>query len=177
MIRRFARPYARAILDVAGTPQKANDLRKELEVFEQARRSAADLQQMYADPGIAVEVKIAVTQKIAARLGLSPMTIKVLEVLIRNHRINQTGAIAAAVAAYVNQALGIVVADVRTAHRLDQTETAELQKTLQEKFNKGVELRLSVDPTLLGGFVARVGSEIYDASVHGKIEKFRESLT
>ncbi|HEV7921404.1 MAG TPA: ATP synthase F1 subunit delta [Thermoanaerobaculia bacterium] len=177
MIRRFARPYARAILDVAGTPQKANDLRKELEVFEQARRSAADLQHMYKDPGIALDVKLAVTQKIAARLGLTPLTIKVLEVLIRNHRINDTAAIAAAVAAYVNQELGIVVADVRTAHQLDQAETAELQKTLQEKFNKGVELRVSVDPALLGGFVARVGSEIYDASVHGKIEKFRESLT
>lgn len=177
MIRRFARPYARAIADVAGSPQKANDVRKELELFEAARKSAADLQQMYADPGIAFDVKLAVTQKIAARLGLSAMTIKVLEVLIRNQRINDTGAIAAAVAAYVNQALGIVVAEVRTAHKLDQTETAELQKTLQDKFQKGVELRLSVDPSLLGGFVARVGSEIYDASVHGKIEKFRESLT
>lgn len=177
MIRRFARPYARAILDVAGTPQKANEIRHELERFEEARRGASDLQEFYANPGIETDVKIAVTRKIADRLRLSELTVKVLEVLIRNHRINDAGAIAAAVAAYVNQQLDIVVADVRTAHRLSEAETAELQATLSKRFGKGVEIHLTVDPTLLGGFVARVGSEIYDASVAGKIERFRESLT
>ena len=177
MIRRFARPYARAILDVAGSPQEANDLRHELERFEEARRGAADLQELYANPGIETDVKIAVTGKIADRLHLSALTIKVLEVLIRNHRINDVGAIAAAVAAYVHQELNIVVAEVRTAHRLSEAETAELQRTLEKRFDRGVEVHLTVDPTLLGGFVAKVGSEIYDASVTGKIERFRESLT
>ena len=177
MIRRFARPYARAILDVAGSPQKANEVRHELERFEEARRGASDLSDLYANPGIEAEVKIAVTRKIADRLRLSELTNKVLEVLIRNHRINDAAAIAAAVAAYVNQELDIVVADVRTAHRLSEAETQELQRTLQKRFGRGVEIHLTVDPTLLGGFVAKVGSEIYDASVTGKIERFRESLT
>ena len=177
MIRRFARPYARAIVDVAGSPQKANDVRHELERFEAARSGASDLHDLYANPGVETEVKIAVTRKIADRLRLSELTVKVLEVLIRNHRINDAGAIAAAVAAYVNQALDIVVADVRTAHRLSDAETAELQRTLEKRFGRGVEVHLTVDPTLLGGFVARVGSEIYDASVTGKFERFRESLT
>jgi uncharacterized membrane protein required for colicin V production len=42
---------------------------------------------------------------------------------------------------------------------------------------KRVEVRVTTDPALLGGFVARIGSEVYDASVSGKIHKFRESLT
>jgi len=177
VIRRFARPYARAIIDVAATPQKANEIRRELERFEEARSSAADLQELYANPGIETDTKIAVTRKIADRLRLSELTVKVLEVLIRNHRINDAGAIAAAVAAYVNQELDIVVADVRTAHRLSEAETAELKATLEKRFGKSAEVRVTVDPALLGGFVARVGSEIYDASVVGKIARFRESLT
>ena len=39
-----------------------------------------------------------------------------------------------------------------------------------------VELDVTIDPALLGGFVAKIGSEVYDASVAGKIKKFRESL-
>ena len=46
MIRRFARPYARAIMDVAGSPEKAATLRDELTQFEQVRKSSSDLQLM-----------------------------------------------------------------------------------------------------------------------------------
>ena len=48
MIRRFARPYARAIMDVAKTPQVAAGVRDELATFEQARAGARDLQELYA---------------------------------------------------------------------------------------------------------------------------------
>jgi F-type H+-transporting ATPase subunit delta len=104
------------------------------------------------------------------------MAVKVLGVLIQNHRINQLGAIVEALTAMVNKALNIVVADVRSAHRLDSRETAELQAMLERKAGKRIEMHLTTDPELLGGFVARLGSEIFDASVAGKIQKFRTSL-
>jgi len=176
MIRRFARPYARAIVDVAGSPAKANEIRKELESFEVQRRKAADLQELYANPGIENDVKLKVTQQIAQRLGLQDLSLKVLDILIRNHRINDLAAISDALTQYVNQALQIAVAEVRSAHALDQNEQNELRSTLEKKLGKKVELRVSTDPTLLGGFVAQVGSEIWDASVSGKINKFRASL-
>jgi F-type H+-transporting ATPase subunit delta len=68
------------------------------------------------------------------------------------------------------------VAEVKTAHNLNETEKAELRKTLETRVGKKVELRLATDPSLLGGFVAKLGSEIWDASVVGKIHKFRASL-
>ena len=46
MIRRFARPYAKAIFEVTGSPEKANALRAELEQFEQVRKNATDLQEL-----------------------------------------------------------------------------------------------------------------------------------
>ncbi|SRR5258708_6583283 len=176
MIRRFARPYARAIMDVVRSPQKANDLRRELEQFDAARKSAVDLQELYANPGIEPTAKLAVTSQIAKRLGLSEMAVKVLEVLINNRRMNDLGVIIEALATMVNEALNVVVAQVRTAHRLDEGEIAELQQMLQRKVGRSVEVHLTTDPTLLGGLVAKIGSEIFDASVAGKIEKFRTSL-
>ena len=176
MIRRFARPYARAIMDVIQSPEKANDLRAELATFEVARKTARDLHELYANPGIENDVKLQVTAQIAKRLGLSEMAVKLLDILIRNHRINDLGPIVEALASYINEALNVAVAEVRVAHRLDDGEIAELRKTLEKKAGRGVELQLTTDPTLLGGFVARIGSEIWDASVAGKIEKFRASL-
>jgi F0F1-type ATP synthase delta subunit len=65
MIRRFARPYARAIMDVAGSPEKAAALRDELTQFEAVRKSSNDLQLMYANPGIDHDSKTKVTAAIA----------------------------------------------------------------------------------------------------------------
>jgi F-type H+-transporting ATPase subunit delta len=176
VIRRFARPYAKAILDVAGSPQRANTIRAELERFEQARRESRELQELYANPGIDLDSKFKITHAIASRLGLSELTGKVLEVLIRNHRINDLQAVVDGLAAMINTALNIAVVDVRSAHKLSEQELAQLRKTLEQKIGKRVEVHVEIDPALLGGFVARIGSEVFDASVHGKITKFREQL-
>jgi len=176
VIRRFARPYARAIMDVVGSPEKANALRNELARFENVRKSSADLQELYANPGIEHDAKMKVTRTISARLSLSEMAVKVLEVLIRNHRVNNLGSIVEALAEMIRQATDTVSAEVRVAHRLSDQEQAELRRTLEKKAGRKVELVVSTDPALIGGFVAKVGSEVYDASVTGKIHRFRESL-
>lgn len=177
MVRRFARPYARAMMDVAGTPEKANVVREELARFEKARSGSAEMQELFANPGIDIDSKLAITKTIAGKLGVTELSLRLLELLIRNHRMNQLGAILDALTSYVNEALGVSVANVRSAHELSEAEVAELRKTLETKVGGKVDLTVATDPTLLGGFVARIGSEIYDASVVGKINKFRNSLT
>ena len=177
MIRRFARPYARAILDVAQSPQRANTIRAELDKFTQALGVSQELQDLYANPGIENETKFKVTHAVASRLGLSDLTGKVLEVLIRNHRINRLDAVVDALAQMVNDQLNVAVVEVRSAHELTEQELAQLRKTLEQKAGRRVEVRLETDESLIGGFVAKIGSEVLDASIAGKIHKFRESLS
>jgi F-type H+-transporting ATPase subunit delta len=176
VIRRFARPYARAIMDVVASPEKANALRIELARFNEVRKSSAELQELFANPGIELTQKFKITQTIAKRMGISEMAVKVLDVLARNHRMNDLDAIVEALAEMIRQATGTVAAAVQTAHQLSDQEQGDLQRTLEKKAGRKVEVTLTTDPDLIGGFVARIGSEVYDASVAGKIEKFRESL-
>jgi len=176
MIRRFARPYARAIMDVAQLPQKAAELRDEMTAFEQVRKSSSDLQEMYANPGIDFDSKNKVTAAIAKRLELSELAVRLLNVLIQNRRINDLGIIIAGLATMIREATGTVAADVRTANALSSKEEADLRAMLERKTGAKVDIDVTVDPALIGGFVAKIGSEVYDASVSGKIEKFRESL-
>jgi F-type H+-transporting ATPase subunit delta len=177
MIRRFARPYARAIMDAAGSPQKANELRGELMRFATALRGSAELRELYANPAIEQSIKLEITGQLARKMKASDLAAKTLEVLVRNHRINDLDAILAALAAYVNSALGVAVAEVRSAKSLAPDEIDQLAKTLSQKVGRKVELDIKTDPKLLGGFVVQIGSEIWDASVIGKINKFRESLS
>ncbi|HEX6085862.1 MAG TPA: ATP synthase F1 subunit delta [Thermoanaerobaculia bacterium] len=175
MIRRFARPYARAIMDAAGSPAKANELRGELQIFANALRASAELRDLYANP-VDEETKLTITRQIAKKMKASDLAVRTLEVLVKHHRINSIDAIIEALAAYVNKALGVAVAEVRSAKALTPDEIKDLAETLSKKVGKKVELDIKTDPKLLGGFVVRIGSEIWDASVIGKINKFRESL-
>jgi F-type H+-transporting ATPase subunit delta len=176
VIRRFARPYARAIMDVVGSPEKADALRQELTRFNDVRRSSPDLQQLYANPGIEHEHKLKITQTIAKRLGISDLSVKVLDVVTRNHRMKDLDAIIEALAAMVREATGTVAAEVRAAHRLNEQEQEQLRRTLEKKAGRKVEIMLTTDSSLIAGFVARIGSELFDASAVRKIEIFRESL-
>lgn len=176
MIRSYARPYAKAILEVSDSPAQARGLHRELAEFEEVRRGSEQLQNAMENPAVSVDDRIGIAGKIAARLGTSPLATKILEVLIRNHRINQLGAVAEALDHLINEQAGVTVARVRAAHALDAAQTDKLRTALEQRFGKKIELEVTTDPNLLGGFVAQLGSEIYDASVRGRIENLRETL-
>ena len=176
IVRKFARPYAKAIIDVAGSAEKANALRGELLPFAAALRTSSELRDLYTNPGIALDKKLDITKSLASKMKSSDMAKKVLEVLVRNHRINDLDAILAALQSYVNDMLGVAVAEVRSAKALTADEMSKLASVLSGRVGKKVELEVHTDKSLLGGFVAKIGSQIYDASVINKIERFRESL-
>ncbi|HET7433701.1 MAG TPA: ATP synthase F1 subunit delta [Thermoanaerobaculia bacterium] len=176
MIRRFARPYARALMDVAGSPAAANAVRGELLAFANAVRSSEELRGLYANPAIDLDAKIKLTNALTAKMKLSDLAKKMLEVLVRFQRVNDIDPILQAVAAYVNESLGIAVAEVRSAKNLTPDEMKQLADVLSKKVGKSVELDVRTDPSLLGGLVVKIGSEIMDATVVGKINKFRHTL-
>jgi F-type H+-transporting ATPase subunit delta len=176
MIRRFARPYARAMMDAAGSPAKSNELRGELMRFADALRTSTELRDLYANPGIDEATKLKITDQLAKKMKAGELATKSLAMLVRFHRINDLDAIVSALTAYVNAQLGVAVAEVRSAKSLNPDEIQDLANTLSKKVGKKVELDIKTDPSLLGGFVVQIGSEIWDASVAGKINKFRESL-
>lgn len=176
MIRRFARPYAKALMEVSGSPDKANALRGELMQFESALQTSSELRDVYANPGISPDVKKAIADRIVKKLKLSELAGRAVEMLVRFNRVNDMSAILSALTSYINDALGVAVAEVRTAKSLSPDEMAKLAEVLGRKVGRKVELDIVTDPKLLGGFVARIGSEVYDASVIGKINKFRETL-
>ena len=177
MIRKFARPYAKALMEIQPDPRAAQQTLEELSRFEAARASSSELEELFRNPAFDAETRIRVATEMSKRLGLSDLAVRIISVLIRNHRANDLGSIIEAWRASVNNALGVAVAKVRTAHPLAAEEQAQLQASLEKRFQRKIELQLSTDPSLLAGFIAQVESEVYDASVTGQLNKFKESLT
>ena len=177
MVRRFARPYAKTILEVAGSPEKANLVRGELMRFEAALKTSQELREIYGNPGLTLEAKRELTDTLARKMKLSELGTRAAQVIVQFNRMNDISPILDALASYVNTALGVQRVEVRSAKSLSPDEMQKLAATLEKRVGKKVELDVTTDPSLLGGFVAKVGSEVWDTSVSGRIHRFRESLT
>ena len=95
---------------------------------------------------------------------------------MKNYRLIHLEPILESLDQILNRRLGVVTAEVTCAQPLDEDRRARLQAVLARALQQDVELTLRTDPKLLGGFVARIGSYRYDASVDGQLNRLAASL-
>lgn len=171
MIRSFAVPYAKAFSQVYTDPKQAMTLHQELESFERTVEGHEELYGVLENPAIDADVKRNIVTQIAQQLKISPEGLKILGVIAGNGRLHQIGDILDAWQDLIHRQTGTVVAQVRAAHELTSQEKDQLRAALEKKTGKRVAMEVSTDPSLLAGFVAQIGSELYDASVAGQIRR------
>jgi F-type H+-transporting ATPase subunit delta len=85
--------------------------------------------------------------------------------------------VAAEYDAQVRESRGIVAATVTTPAPLSEAELAQVRARVEQLAGAHVELTTTTDPKLLGGLTARIGDELIDASVQGRLERLRGTLT
>ncbi len=176
MIRRFARPYAQALLKVAGGTDEAVAVRDQLRALRDAMSAVPGIAKMAANPAVPMEEKRRILRRVGERLGLGELAFRFVELLLSNNRLQHLPGVLEALEAEVNRRLGVATAQVITAHPLDAEETDRLRAVLAGKLDRRVELELEVDPELLAGFRARVGSTLYDASLKGQLDRLAERM-
>lgn len=169
--------YARALFDVA---RKEGD-------FEQAGRELAEFVQLVAghemlsrvlyNPAIPAAQKRAIIEQLLARAGAgSPFVGKLLTLLADRDRLILLPDIAAAYQERLMQHAQVVRAEVTTAVALPADRVAALQQGLARATGRQVHIESRVDPSIIGGAVARIGSTVYDGSITRQLEKMREAL-
>jgi F-type H+-transporting ATPase subunit delta len=176
MSRRFARPYAKALLDSAGTTESAVVAREELARFVEAAHRVPEIKRMAANPAVPRQVKDEILRDLSARIGIGPLVRSLLELLVHNYRLSQVEEVLDAIDQVLDRRLGVVRADVTTAHPLTPEQERRLRATLESMLEQKVKLTLGIDRKLIAGFVARVGSHRYDASLNGQIDRVAETL-
>lgn len=177
MIQRFARPYAEALLKVAGTTEEAILVRDQLRGLREAMEQVPALGKMAANPAVPMDDKRRILREIGGRLGLGDLALRFVFLLLSNYRLQHLPAVVEVLEMEVNQRLGVATAEVTTAQPLDPEETERLRAVLGERLDRRVELTVAVDPALIAGFKARVGSTLYDASLSGQLDRLAGRLT
>lgn len=176
MTGRFARSYAQALSNVAGSTDAAVAVRDELRRFRTAMDEVPKIAKMAANPAVPAEAKERIVGQIGERLALGDLARRFLGLLLGNHRLQHLPAVLAALETAINRRLGVVTAQVTTAQPVDAAETERLRAVLAGKVGQRVELEMAIDPELLAGFQARIGSTLFDASLRGQLDRMATTL-
>jgi F-type H+-transporting ATPase subunit delta len=149
---------------------------EDLRTFEGLVKESADLRTVLLSPAVSTSRKRAVIAKFTQTLSLSPLVRNFLWIMVDRRRTDLLGEIRAAYETALDERLGFVRAAVTSAAPLSERQQAATQEALSRVAAKNVRCDFKVDPELLGGIVARIGSTVYDGSVRTQLEEMRQRL-
>ena len=173
----FVARYARAFADVvADLKLDTAALDVQLDDFLATWDGSAELRELFANPAVAATQKIAILDKLNARLGLRKELRNLLAVLIHNDRIGQVHEVVQAYRAELQERMGIRQVEIVTARPLDDKESGELVAGVGKLAGARIQASFKLDKSILGGTVVRIGSTVYDGSVRGRLERLKAAL-
>jgi F-type H+-transporting ATPase subunit delta len=179
MASAVANRYARALVDIVMTPGSAlkpEDALTQLRAVEALIQESPELRIALLTPAIQNSRKRAVMADLLARIGGSPLIRNFVYVVIDHRRIGIMSDIREAFELQLDERMGFVRAEVSSAAPLNEALSAGLESELAKLTGKRMRLRFDVDPALLGGVVARIGSTLYDGSVRGELRQLGKKL-
>ena len=176
MIRIIAKRYAKALVELSHEKNIVDETRNDLAAFAGAVDSQATLQKLFASPAFTPEAKRTVIAELAGRLGLQRTTKHFIEFLAETGRIRYFREVREAFEELLAERQNRAVARLTTAAPLQAGEIAEIGKQLESLTGKQVEVDAKVDPSLIGGARAQIGSVIYDGAISSQLGKMRERL-
>ena len=171
--------YANALADVVlspGSEVTPPDAIGQLRSFDATVQSSSDLRSVLASPAIPVARKRAIIKDIAQRLGLARVVTNFILVLSDHRRAGGLAQMVDAFEMLLDERLGFVRAEVKSAFELDSSQQGELDTRLEKLAGAPVRLRFHIDPDLIGGVTAKIGSRVYDGSVRGQLAGMRKRL-
>lgn len=174
--RSSAARYARALFDVAQKESDVTKVQQDLTAVVATVAGNPDLARVLASHTVPELARRNIIVSIGEKLGVAVPVGKLLGLLAERRRLELLPDIAAVYTERLHAHRNVLQAEVATAAPLSAEATRSLEASLSGVTGKQVTMRVSVDPTLLGGVVARVGSTVYDGSVRTQLKKMRDQL-
>jgi len=165
----FADVVTSARLDIAAIDRQFAD-------FLATWQGSAELRTFFVNPATPAQEKIAILDKLNAKLGMQKELRNLIAILVRNDRIGHVSEVAAAYRRILQERMGIHSAEIVTARHLDQDERDSLVAEVAKLAGGKVDASFTLDKSILGGTVVRIGSTVYDGSVRGRLERLKEAL-
>lgn len=173
----FELRYARAFQQVAAAQNlNIDSIRQQVADFAGTLDSSRDLREFLLNPALAHEDKVKVLDAIAARVGMEKSVRNFVAVLMDHGRLESLREIAAEFSTLADEANGIAEAEITSAKPLSEEEKQLLGGKAGQLAGSRVRVTWQQDPTLLGGAVIKLGSQVYDGSVRGQLQQMKRHL-
>lgn len=148
----------------------------DLNSFEAMLASSADLTRLINSPVFSSEDQAKAIAAIADKAGIAGLTGNFLRVVARNRRLFAIPGMIRAFRQIAAEHRGEAAAEVTSAHELTPAQQTELKAALKSVAGKDVTISVTVDPSLLGGLVVKMGSRQIDTSLKTKLNSLKLAL-
>jgi len=171
--------YANALADVVVSPGSGIEAPvavEQLLAFGAMVDSSYELRLVLASPAVSSARKRLVIRRLADTMNLHRIIKNFLLVLTDHRRADALNQVIDAFDIVLDERLGYLRAEVTSATELAAPQQDQLATELAQLASSKVRMRFSVDPSLIGGVTAKVGSKVYDGSVRGQLAVLRQRL-
>jgi F-type H+-transporting ATPase subunit delta len=172
----IARRYAKALFSLAVETGRVEAWASSLLSLKVAVEGSPDLRDVLSNPMYSKEQRRAIVEKLAAGLALDAEPRGLLLLLGDRNRLSYLSAVVDTFRDYADQHLGRLRAKVTSAVKLEDAAAQAMAEKMSQATKAKVLLDRVVDPAILGGVIAQVGSLVYDGSVLAQLEDLRKQL-
>ena len=171
--RASAKRYAQAIFEIASEAGELERWQSELERMVQTVQDG-DIKVFLENPKVHLEAK----SKLLSRhmKEVHPLALNLVLMLISRGRLDIIGEIADEYERLLRSSRGIELAEVTTAVPLSKEDEQKLARQLGSIVGKKIELKMDINPGIIGGFTARIGDKLLDGSTRGKLAALKKEL-
>ncbi len=177
MIRVIAKRYAKALVELSEEKKIVDKTKADLAAFTAAVDSQPALEKLFSSPVFTPENKRDVIKELSAKLGMQQTTQRFVEHLAETGRIRYIKDVHEAFLAILADRQNRATVHLVTAAAIKSAELEDIKKKLEVLTGKKVDIHAEIDPTLIGGAKARVGSVIYDGTIKNQLSKMRNQLS
>jgi F-type H+-transporting ATPase subunit delta len=176
-LRTVARRYAGALFDVARRNATLDRAEQQLASFTQMLDAQPELRRVFETPAVAPQKKRAILDAVLERAGdIDHEVRRLLQMLADRDRLMLLSQIVEAFQGRLRQERHVLEAEIVTAVALPDAQRATLASALRRAAGSELTITERVDPAIIGGVVARVGSVVFDGSVTRQLERMKQRL-
>jgi F-type H+-transporting ATPase subunit delta len=176
-LRTSATRYAKALFDVALAQSDPAQVERDLAAIADAFSTHDELRRVLTSPGTPHAARVNIVKALIERATPQPMVARLVTMLADRGRLDLLPVILVVYRERLMAHNNIVRASVTSAMPLSADTERQLAARLEHLTGKRVELESSVDPSIIGGVIARVGGTVYDGSIRTQLDKLRHRLT
>lgn len=176
LISGVAQRYAGSLFDLALEAKSVAQVEKDLGHIEAMISESDDLRRLIHSPVFSTEDQLLAISAVADKAGIKGLVGNFLRVVAGNRRLFVLPGIIKAFYLIAAENRGEVAADVTSARELTQAQENELKATLKSVAGKDVTINVTVDPSILGGLIVKLGSRQIDTSLRTKLSSLKLAL-